>query len=310
MANKTAMKKAVGVRTGPKGMTKSDLSLLFPPLGCTVRPFLRWAGGKQKVVKYLLPCVPPCTSYKKYFEPFLGGGSLFFALGPEEAILSDVNTDLINCYQQVARFPKAVNTLLRRYALKDSRAFYEKIRTDYRNNLTAKQRAALFIYLNKAAFNGIYRVNKIGQFNVPYGPSASGISLPSEDQLIAASRSLRRAKLATGDFEKILKTAVAGDFIYLDPPYPPRNSTSFFTHYSADRFEWEQQIRVARIFQELADRGCFVMLTNSDQKKIIELYRLFNITRLNVRRWIGSNGDRSHVGEIVVTNYELMACPT
>jgi DNA adenine methylase len=280
-----------------KHLEKSSPSLATP------RPFLRWAGGKQKVVKYLLPLAPHLGRYKHYYEPFLGGGSLFFALTPQNAILSDNNIELINCYRQVARFPMIVSKLLQYYAHQDCPKFFYGVRTIPIKTLSVKERAARFIYLNKAAFNGIYRVNRMGQFNVPYGPNATGIAIPSEDQLIRLSKYLRKAKILSGDFEKILSNADAGDFVYLDPPYPPRNNTSFFNHYSADRFSWEDQIRVARVFRELSNKGCLLMLSNSDQKRVIELYEGYRITRLNVIRWLGSNGDRFRVREVVVTNY-------
>lgn len=272
--------------------------------GITVRPFLRWAGGKQKIVQYLLPFVPPVNRIKKYYEPFIGGGSLFFALQPPNSIISDINFELINCFRQVARYPKEINSLLNYYKKKNTSNFYYKIRKQPLNKLTRKERAARFIYLNKAAFNGLYRVNQLGQFNVPYGPSAKGPAFPPEKILLSASKCLRKSKIKVGDFEDTLKDAEKGDFVYLDPPYPPKSDTAFFTHYSKNGFDWDQQIRVSKSFYDLSKRGCFVMMSNSRQKKITELYSDFNIKKLNVIRWLGSNGDRFKAQEIIVTNYD------
>ena len=169
--------------------------------------------------------------------------------------------------------------------------------------MSAEERAARFIYLNKAAFNGIYRVNTNGYFNVPYGPSFNGPAIPSKEALILAGRCLLKAKIWTGDFEEVLANASSGDFVYLDPPYPPLSNTAYFTHYSPERFSWNDQKRVAGVFAELSKRGCLVMLSNSDQERVTSLYRRFYISRLNVVRWLGSNGDRFRVREILVTNY-------
>jgi DNA adenine methylase len=268
-----------------------------------VRPFLRWAGGKQKVVKELLRFCPPSTSYGKYFEPFLGGGSLFFALEPGDAVLSDTNADLINCYRQIRRRAKHVAGLLDEHRSRDSREYFYRVRSLVQKQMSTAERAALFIYLNKAAFNGIYRVNGSGVFNVPYGPSHRGIALPSYEQLEANAEVLKTATLHTTDFESCIAQACSGDFVYLDPPYPPRSETAFFSHYTAERFGWEHQLRLARAFGEATDRGCLVMMSNADQKAVRALYASYNVSCLQTVRWLGSNGDRFGVRELVVTNY-------
>lgn len=267
------------------------------------RPFLRWAGGKQRLVASLVEFVPSGDRYRTYFEAFFGGGAVYFAVQPKRAVLSDINADLINCYDWVRKKPKVVASLLRRYVRKDSEDFFYRVR-DRSNGMTSPAAcAAKFIYLNKAAFNGIYRVNKQGKFNVPYGPSTSGPAVPDRKELLAASKCLRRATLIAGDFEDVLRRAKRGDFVYLDPPYPPRSDTANFVHYSRDRFDWNEQLRVAKVFRRLAKRGCLVMLSNAYQKKIVSLYKKFRCHRLGATRWLGSNGDRFRVREIVVTNY-------
>jgi DNA adenine methylase len=268
-----------------------------------LRPFLRWAGGKQKLVRFLREFVPDKEVFHRYFEPFFGAGAIFFIMQPENAMLSDINSELMNCYQQVAIDPESVAYLLQQLAIRDCADFFYRVRAQCMENMTPEERVARFIYLNKAAFNGIYRVNKMGCFNVPYGPSFKGPAIPSKDVLISAANRLRKAKIFTRDFEEVLADATTGDFIYLDPPYPPLNNTSYFTHYSPQKFNWQDQMRVANLFLELSNRGCLVMLSNSGQSKVINLYKKFNIFNLNVRRWLGSNGDRFHVHEIIVTNY-------
>jgi len=271
-----------------------------------VRPFLRWAGGKQKIIKFLLPLVPEAQSFGTYFEPFFGAGSMFFACQPKLAVLSDVNEDLMHCYRQVANNPSAIGRLLSDYREKNTPEFFYKVRRSLNAKADSKAaRAAKFIYLNKAAFNGIYRVNCKGEFNVPYGPSANGPALPTVEQLKVASGVLRGAQIKCGDFEHVLKDAKRGDFVYLDPPYPPRSETAYFTHYSASRFDWEQQERLARVVDTLSKRGCLIMLSNVGQKSILKLYSEYYVARLNVVRWLGSNGDRFRVREVVVTNYRI-----
>ncbi len=268
------------------------------------RPFLRWAGGKQRLATALARFAPDSEAYDRYFEPFLGGGSLFFRLQPANAVLADINLELANCYQQVQTNVNGVCRALDRYAAKNSRDFYYRIRKRSVEHMTATGRAARFIYLNKAAFNGIYRVNMKGQFNVPYGPSRRGPAFPSAHALRAAGSCLAAATVRRADFEVLLGEAGKGDFVYLDPPYPPRSSTAFFTHYTADRFSWPDQLRVAKVFRRLARRGCLVMLSNAGQKRIIELYSGFKASRLSATRWLGSNGDRFGVYEVIITNYE------
>lgn len=268
------------------------------------RPFLRWAGGKQKLTKQLLRFVPPATRYHSYFEPFVGAGALFFAIGPTRAVLGDVNEELVNCYHQVAKAPLKIATMVEALKRNDSRDFYYAIRERPCSQLSTLERAARFIYLNKAAFNGIYRVNKQGRFNVPYGPSLRGPAIPRREQLFAAAKKLRNANIVAEDFQELLTRTKAGDFIYLDPPYLARSRTAFFAHYSSKEFGWDEHLRVARTFIELHEKGCLVMLSNSGHNKAAALYSDFFVSRLNAIRWVGSNGDRFRAREIVVTNYD------
>ncbi len=268
-----------------------------------VKPFLRWAGGKSKIVRFLAAFLPPWNSYARYFEPFVGAGALFFFIGPREAVLSDLNEDLINCYRQVARCPVEVCNLLQVPRELDCKEYYYHIRSRDPEKLKPIDRAARFIYLNKAAFNGIYRVNQQGKFNVPYGPSVNGPALPKESLLEAVSNLLKRAKLLVADYRKVCELARRGDFVYLDPPYPPTNGTAYFTHYTADRFSWSDQEEVSKVFRDLDRRGCLVMMSNSDREEIRSMFQGYYMQRLNVIRWVGSNGNRFRARELVVTNY-------
>lgn len=269
-----------------------------------VKPFLRWAGGKSKIVRVLAAFLPPPNSYHCYFEPFVGGGGLFFHLGPSKAVLSDLNEDLINCYREVSKYPCKVWEILQTYRKLDSKKFYYTIRSQRMEKLKPIERAARFIYLNKAAFNGIYRVNRQGQFNVPYGPSFNGPALPRSSVLEAASKLLKRSDLLAEDYHEVCNLAGRGDFVYLDPPYPPMNGTACFTHYTPDRFNWDDQQEISKVFQNLDRRGCLVMMSNSDRKKIRLMFQGYYMKRLKVTRWLGSNGKRFKVHELVVTNYD------
>jgi DNA adenine methylase len=271
------------------------------------RPFLRWAGGKQKLVNSLLPFTPSQHLFGTYIEPFVGGGSLFFALSPRKAIIADINEELIKCYKTVESEPDKVFRALKRFAEQDSREFYYQTRSRMGKQLSEVQQAARFIYMNKAAFNGIFRVNKKGQFNVPYGPSRLGRpAIPTFENLNAAAECLRKAKILGGDFEKVLTRARKDDFIYLDPPYPPSSKTAYFAHYSPIKFSWDDQQRLARLVHEMDKRGCLIMMSNADQERVSDLYaglRNARTTKLNAIRWIGSNGDRFAAREIIITNY-------
>lgn len=269
----------------------------------SIKPFLRWAGGKSKIVGLLAQYLPPIGSYDRYFEPFLGAGALFFFLGPNKAVLSDLNRDLINCYKQVAKNPTRIGGFLKTHRELNNKDYYYLVRSQNPKTLTPLEQAARFIYLNKAAFNGIYRVNRRGKFNVPYGPSVKGPALPDGERLRDASSLLKNAELLVGDYREICSMAKRGDFIYLDPPYPPTNGTACFTHYTPNRFGWRDQEEVSKVFRKLDKKGCLVMMSNSDRKRIRLMFNGFYTKRLRVTRWLGSNGNRFKVHELVVTNY-------
>ncbi len=267
-----------------------------------VKPFLCWAGGKTHLITFLRELVPSDVNCGTYWEPFLGAGSLFFSLRPARAVLSDSNAELIACFRAVRRRPDLVSRYLRIHATRASKHYYYALRTRYNKSKDSLSKAAMFIYLNKACFNGIWRVNTKGEFNVPYGYKEHP-ALPSRAHLMAASDRLKKARLRVGDFRDILKAAQPGDFIYLDPPYPPLNETAYFTHYTRERFGKDDQIALAEIASLLTKRGCKVLISNADTHFIRALYKKFHVLKRGVTRWIRTDGKRYKAKEIALFNY-------
>lgn len=267
------------------------------------RPFLRWAGGKTRSAPILAELMPLNDSnIGTYYEPFLGAASLFFRLTPQVAVLSDSNKGLIDCYRSVREDPVRVARLLWQQAKKTSKDYYYECRQEYNQSPPSVERAALFIYLNKTCFNGIWRVNHKGQFNVPYGYKQRP-ALPTEEELIRVSEALAAADIYSLDYKDAVCTAREGDFIYFDPPYPPLNGTSYFTHYTKERFTNEDHRKLAVLAKELTEKGCYVLISNSDTECIRSLYADFNILELEVVRWIRTDGKRYKAKEIAITNY-------
>jgi len=275
-----------------------------------IKPFLRWAGGKRKLVKQFQKYLPN-KELGVYWEPFLGGASLFFFIQPRKAVLSDLNPNLISCYEYVRDKPELVFKYLRTHLKKNSESHYYSVREDFNLHSFSAAQAARFIYLNRTSFNGIYRVNTKGEFNVPYGfkepPPA-----PTLDELVEASRVLKRTSLYCLDFENIFsrRKVAKGDFVYLDPPYPPLNSkTAYFTHYTNGRFAWADHVKLAKLAARLSDAGCYVMLSNSNVKKVRDLYkaRRWTLSELPVVRLVAANGSRRLVNELIITNYSAFA---
>lgn len=275
-------------------ITKTDASALPPP-----RPFLKWAGGKGQLLRQFQPLLP--RSYGRYFEPFVGGAALFFFLRPNRATLTDINAELIDCYRAVRDRVEAVIDALGHHTY--DAAHYYRVRDLDPASLSLPERAARTIFLNKTGFNGLYRVNSAGRFNVPFGRYVNP-SICNAPQLRACSAALQGVELEVRDFYHVLDHAVAGDFVYLDPPYVPVSSTASFTSYSAGGFGLRDQERLAELFAELDKRGVQVMLSNSDVPEIPRLYKGFHIDRVEALRTINAKTDaRGKVGEIVIRNY-------
>lgn len=267
-------------------------------------PFLRWIGGKQRTAVHLLPFVPPVPEGSTYWEPFAGAASLFLRVAPKRAVLSDTNAALVQLYRDVKRRPDLVWRYLRRWSDGMNKAKYTAVRSTFNSLPAGPHRSALFIVLNRTCFNGIWRVNRDGAFNVPFGRIYRPI-LPTHDDLRSLSAALHGTRLLTGDFEKVLRSAKSGDFVYLDPPYPPVNGTAFFTHYTRDRFITSDQERLAGVAASLSDRGCNVMLSTAGSKWIRDLYTDFDVVDLHVTRYVAAGGVRHRVTDILVKNYAV-----
>ena len=261
------------------------------------RPFLKWAGGKSRLISQYHRYFP--KDFNTYYEPFLGGGAVFFHLQHHPAVLSDINPELINVYRCVRDQVKNLIALLAEHQRKHNKDYYYWMRSDV--GRTKIEKAARLIYLNKTCFNGLYRENSKGEFNVPIG-KYNNPKICDPDLLYSASAALKSAEIKVRSFDKVLKYAKKDDFVYFDPPYYPLSSTSNFTAYNRDFFSKEDQIKLRDVFAELASRGVKVMLSNSDCELIRELYRNFDIREISASRAINSNGNkRGKIAELLVT---------
>ncbi|MDH3624563.1 MAG: DNA adenine methylase [Myxococcales bacterium] len=268
-------------------------------------PFVKWAGGKGRLLSQLRPLLPPGIARMRHVEPFVGGGALFFARLPERALLTDINPALVATYTAIRDDVQSVIDDLRGLASRHSRESYYVVREHYNEGrrLSTSKRAAMFIYLNKTCFNGLHRVNRKGEFNVPVGSYKSPRIL-NESGLHAASDALQAAKIECTGFESLLEKAKPGDFVYFDPPYEPVSETASFTSYARDGFSREHQVRLRDVYRALDRRGCKLMLSNSDVPVIRKLYRAFRIETVAAPRAINCNAKkRGKVSEVVVRNY-------
>lgn len=264
------------------------------------RPFLKWAGGKSQLIQQYIHYFP--KAYKTYYEPFLGGGAVFFYLNPPSAVLTDVNAELVNAYRCVRDNVEELIVLLDAHQSKHCKEYYYEVRQH--NGITNLEKAARLIYLNKTCFNGLYRENSQGQFNVPLGQYKNP-KICNPSLLRSACFALQNAQINTRHFEDILDYAAnCDDFVYFDPPYYPISPTSNFTAYSRYAFRPDDQIKLKEVFAELAQRGVNVMLSNSDCNFIRELYRDFKIYTISATRLINSKGNkRGKISEVLITSY-------
>ena len=261
------------------------------------KPILKWAGGKTQMLNDLLPKVP--SSYGRYIEPFFGGGAMFFALQPENAIIADSNPELINMYREVAANVDEVIRYLKKYE-NTSEMFYA-VREQEWTHLPKAEAAARTIFLNRTCFNGLYRVNKQGKFNVPYGKYANP-KICDEDGLKSASEALKKAEILCGDYLLVLDHyAQPGDFIFLDPPYLPISEYADFKRYTKEQFYEEDHIELAKIIMRLQERGCHIILTNSNHPLVHELYAPFTIDVIQTKRHISCNGSTRKGEDVIVT---------
>lgn len=274
------------------------------------RPFLKWVGGKAKLMPQLLPLIP--DSYHDYYEPFLGGGAFYFALpNVGNAYLNDINQHLIASYvhvrediEEIVAELKVVHNTFHSLLEEEQKEYYLARRTEYNElNDSNIRKTSLLIFLNKTCFNGIYRENRKGYFNVPFNRSKNPPIL-DEPNLRLVSTKIANAKFSSGSYTELVKSAKKGDFIYFDPPYHPLNATSSFTSYHADNFSAADQEELRDTFTELDKRGCYVMLSNSASEFIQELYKDFRQEELLAARSINSVGAaRGKIKELVILNY-------
>lgn len=266
-----------------------------------VRPIIKWAGGKRHLMPVLSRFFPSQPLSGHYFEPFIGGAAVFLRLQHPHATLSDTNADLIGMYAVVRDQVEELIAALRPH-VNDRDHFYH-VRAQDPTTLTPVERAARLIYLNKTCYNGLYRVNRSGKFNVPFG-RYSNPAICDAKNLRAASAVLQHAELVLGDYETILGAARPGDFIYFDPPYHPVSTTANFTAYTNVRFGEKEQTRLAHTFARLHETGCYVMQSNSDTPLIRDLYARFRTTTIQASRSINSKASRrGPVTELVIVNY-------
>lgn len=261
------------------------------------KPILKWAGGKTQMLSDLLPKVP--SSYGRYIEPFFGGGAMFFALQPKNAIIADSNPELINMYREVAANVEKVIQYLKKYE-NTSEMFYA-VREQEWTQLPQAEAAARTIFLNRTCFNGLYRVNKQGKFNVPYGKYTNP-KICDDDGLKTASETLKKAEILCGDYLLVLEHyAQPGDFIFLDPPYLPISEYADFKRYTKEQFYEEDHVELAKIIMRLQERGCYIILTNSNHPLVHELYAPFTIDVIQTKRHISCNGSTRKGEDVIVT---------
>jgi DNA adenine methylase len=275
------------------------------------KPFVKWVGGKRQLLKQfrLLNLYPPEKFNIKtaaYFEPFVGGGAVFFDLLPRKAFLSDLNAELVTTYNVIKNNVEKLILTLNKHEY--DKEYFLKIRALDQKQLSDIEIAARFIYLNRACFNGMYRVNSKGGFNVPFGKYTNP-QICDEQNLRRVSKALVDVEIRHEDYKNVLKKAVKGDFVYFDPPYYPVSKTASFTSYTAESFLDKEQTELRDTFLELSNRGCYVMLSNSDTPFINEIYseiidKGIKITKVSAGRAINSKASgRGKITEVLITNY-------
>lgn len=275
----------------------------------SIAPFVKWAGGKRQLIPQIRDRMP--EKYNDYYEPFVGGGAVIFDLLPVNALINDINKALINTYRTICNEPDAFLKEVNRLdndMWEDGKKYYYSIREHYNDKLMRSEydveSAALFVFINKHCFNGLYRVNGKGLFNVPYNNSRR-VSI-DEDVIMATSEYLRGVTIKDGDFEQACKNAKKGDFVFIDSPYAPLNPTSFES-YTKEGFDIESHKRLAKLYDELTARGCYCMLTNHNTELINELYgnKDYKIDVVSVKRMINSDASNRVGEEVIICNYQI-----
>ncbi len=270
-------------------------------------PVLKWAGGKSQLLSAIVERMP--QSYSTYYEPFLGGAALLLNVAPKKAVVNDINAQLVNLYCQIRDNTDEIISLVSELdEARCSSEFYYEIREKYNRKLKMEildvECAAYMIWINKHCFNGLYRVNSQGLFNVPYNNKVIGKSI-SEENLRAIGHYLKVSDvdIICGDFETSCNNVNPDDFVYFDSPYVPEGETADFTSYTKNGFPYEEHIRLANLFKRLNAQGTKLMLSNNDVPLVRELYKDFNIQHLDVKRMINSNASKRTGKEVLITNY-------
>ncbi len=266
------------------------------------KPFVKWAGGKRQLLPILTKYIPP--KFGTYIEPFVGGGALLFELCPAKAVISDINEELINAYLAIKDAPEKLIKELKKHV--NTKEYFYAMRSVDPKTLTPVERASRFIYLNKTCFNGLYRENSKGQFNVPFGRYKNP-KICDEENIMAVSTFLNSIDITIlcCDYKETCNIAKPGDFIYLDPPYYPLSKTANFTKFHKKDFSTKDQIELAEVFKELDRKGCYVMMTNSNSDFIKNLYQKYKIQEVHANRFINSKADGrgKALTDILITNF-------
>jgi len=279
-----------------KSVRLRNLHVVTSLIKKTTTPFLKWVGGKRWLVEQYSEMLP--ISYNRYIEPFLGSGAVFFHLKPERALLSDLNRELIECYQQMRADPQGLSALLAEHQGKHCKEYYYGVRANI--PATPSKRAARFLYLNRTCWNGLYRVNLKGQFNVPIGTKTN--VLLTTDDFQETSSLLEHADITHSDFEDTLNKAIEGDFVYIDPPYTVKHNYNGFLKYNESIFRWKDQERLHAAAVRAKQRGATVVISNAAHVSLYELYKnsktILTINRSSVLA--ASSAKRGQVEEILV----------
>jgi DNA adenine methylase len=288
--------------------TKKNI-ILYPGLKVGPRPIVKWVGGKGQLLNQLEPLFP--KNFNNYFEPFLGGGAVFFHLKPSRAHLNDLNQKLISALESIQMNPEGVINILENLQdefnsrdISEQKNLFYFLRNKFNFEKNHKlEKAAILIFLNKTCFNGMYRENSRGEFNTPFG-SYKNPTILDEPNILAVSDALKNVRLTSQSFEGAVEDAKKTDFIYFDPPYHPLTKTANFTGYHENDFREADQVRLSETVKELNKKGCYVMLSNSDTKFIKNLYKGFRIEKVLANRQINCKATgRGKINELVIMNY-------
>lgn len=268
----------------------------------SLKPFVKWAGGKTQLLNTLKEKIP--QKYNTYYEPFIGGGALLLSIKPKNAVISDTNSQLINIYKQLKKNPQLIIEKINKLDCSEcnKETYIERrctFNSQVKENILNAETAALMIWLNKHCFNGLYRVNSKGEFNVPFNNSKSQNSINSEN-LLNISRYLNenQVSILNTDFENTCNSVSEGDFVYFDSPY-----IKTYDGYTSNKFTENDHLRLAKLFKYLDSKGALLMLSNSAVGAVYNLYSKYNICEIDVRRNINANSQRRTGKEVIITNY-------